>query len=94
MLRVVLEFHNIGMTVGRQHQLALCAATHTPDMLHRQNCQTGSPFAAEVFFDCNGEDRYWLLAIGSSGTYQRGKLRRLETTLLFGRVARVLLCRG
>jgi hypothetical protein len=43
MLRVVLELHNVYMTVCAQYQLALRAAPHPPDMLHRQNRQARSP---------------------------------------------------
>jgi hypothetical protein len=39
MLRIVLKLDNVGVAVRPQHQLALCAPTHAPDMLHRQNCQ-------------------------------------------------------
>ena len=42
-LRVVLELDDVGVAVGAQHQLALCAAPHAPDMLHRQNRHARSP---------------------------------------------------
>jgi hypothetical protein len=43
MLRIILEFHHVHVAVRAQHQLALRAAPHPPDMLHRQNCQARSP---------------------------------------------------
>ncbi len=38
-LRIVLELHDVDMAVRAQHQLALRAASHAPDLLHRQNRQ-------------------------------------------------------
>jgi hypothetical protein len=39
------------MAVRAQHQLALRAAPHPPDMLHRQNRQTRSPASSESSFE-------------------------------------------
>jgi len=43
MLRIVLELDDVGIPIGPEHQLALCAATHAPNMLHRQNRQARIP---------------------------------------------------
>jgi hypothetical protein len=43
MLRVVLKLHHVDVAVRAQHQLALRAAPHPPDMLHRQNRQARYP---------------------------------------------------
>jgi len=44
-LGVVLELDDVDAVIRAQHQLALCAAPHAMDMLHRQNRQDRS-FAA------------------------------------------------
>jgi hypothetical protein len=42
-LRVVLKLDDVEMAVRAQHQLALRAASHPPDLLHRQNRQARLP---------------------------------------------------
>src|SRR5277367_572876 len=41
-LRIVLKLDDIRMTVGCQHEMALCPATHPSNRLCSQNCQTAS----------------------------------------------------
>lgn len=41
MLRVVLEFDHVGVAVRAEHELALRAAAHAPDVLDCENGQEG-----------------------------------------------------
>jgi hypothetical protein len=51
MLRVVLELHHVHVPVRAQHQLALRAASHPSDLLHRQNRQLRSPASSATFIE-------------------------------------------
>jgi hypothetical protein len=63
-LRIVLELHHVDVAVRAQHQLALRAAPHAPDLLYRQNRHSiyrpSSGFACflPAFYTLRGADLF------------------------------------